>query len=169
MSKPSIFQDPWRTPVVETKPRKSEQPLQKGPVGPLHKESDDFNAGADGLGIHPEHLLATLELKNYGGVSVQGCADLTVAAAHILDYLVQHADAVNAALIYHSLLLAPLDLEPTGLKFYIRRADGWTLSAPTATARDDALCNLIQALLRLRKDETLRAAMDHAQICPFKY
>jgi len=155
MSKtPGILTDPWRQDTPPVAPPKEPPPTPNSLAG---EQDPDISSVARS---------ATLELKGYGGITVEGFDTLTEAAAHILAFCIQHLPVIEDRLISYGVLVAKLDA-PAKAQFYVQRKDGWTLALPEARDRDEGLLSLIQALSHLQSDTTIHTAMKDAHIRPF--
>ncbi len=92
---------------------------------------------------------ATINIPAFGLITVRGAANATEAVTRILDYLVRNARLVDDTLVAHGVLLARLPTPPEG-GFYVHRStDGWTLSIPGVTNKEQALLQIFQALREL--------------------
>ncbi len=93
----------------------------------------------------------TITVPGYGGLTVQGGEDPTLALLHVLDVLVRHRLQVEPVLVEYEVLLAQLPQMPVE-GFCVRRStDGWTLAVPVAETRPQALLQIVQALLALQR------------------
>ena len=113
----------------------------------------------DELAEGPPQTVA-VAVQGYGGVSVYNARTPTEAMLRILDLLVRHRWAVDDTLVEYAVLLVQLPQQPPGGFALRREPDGWTLSVPAATTRDEAMLQVVQALLALARSPfgaTLRA------------
>jgi hypothetical protein len=86
---------------------------------------------------------------------------------HVLDVLVKHYPQVDETLISYDVLLAQFPERPVK-GFCVRRAsDGWTLAVPAAETRQQAMLQIVQALLALQRT-AFRRVMDVEGITPFR-
>jgi hypothetical protein len=172
-----VLRDPWRTNVPEFTTNSAGERVdtatgQRRPVVPTVSQEaardtgDDINDDMEGT------RQATIELKNYGGVTVKGAASSAHAAAQILKYCVDNSAAIDKVLTRYGLVVTKLHPGQLKAPFYIQRQDGWTLAIPMARTRDEGCLQLIQALLAIRVEIPAHtgagARMDEMGIAPFK-
>lgn len=162
---PGLFKDPWRDvkpePVVE----------KAKPSAPVSKRKPPVQTGIDEIheDIREEIKYATLEIKGYGGITVDGTSDLTAVAAQILAYCVDNLATVDETLVYYGVVVTVLDAHDTvSSNFYVRRADGWTLAVPQAPTREAGCLQLIQAMNKLYTQKNNKRLMEKYRIRPFK-
>jgi hypothetical protein len=109
----------------------------------------------------------SIAVPGYGGLTVRGGEDPTFAMLHVLDVLVKHYPQVDETLISYDMLLAQFPERPVK-GFCVRRAsDGWTLAVPAAETRQQAMLQIVQALLALQRT-AFRRVMDVEGITPFR-
>ncbi len=100
---------------------------------------------------HGPPKTTTIFVPGYGGITVYDADTPTEGLLRVLDVLVQHQALVDETLTAYAVLLAQLPTQPVQ-GFALRRAeDGWTLAVPAATKREEALLQIVQALLELAR------------------
>lgn len=157
-----LLKDPWRQkppPAVE-KPTPRRVPKQKASrsAAGLEELHDDLQ--------DPKY--STIELKGYGGITVEGTDDTSMAAAQVLTFCVDNYDKVSDKLLEYGILLTQLESSDNTISFYIKRKDGWLLAVPEVSTRDAGCFQLIQAMLDLYTDKETREIMQKYKIRPFK-
>jgi len=153
MKKPK-FTNPWAS---------EEAPKSVGIEAEAPREPTVFEVG-DAVGDVPT---ADVRLGTYGGVGVRNASTPTEALLAVLSFLVTHYAVVDPVLTEYAVLLAKFDAVPAQ-GFYIRRSsDGWTLSVPDAKDRDQALLQIVQALLVISRGP-LRRPLADAGIRPYR-
>jgi len=167
---PGLLNDPWRAAPPDASPR---------PV-PAHKEPEPLPANlpqsvrtisTDDSPIEndiqkPCH--ATIELKGYGGITVDGVDQMHHAGAQVLKFCVDHSDQIDDIFVQYGVLLAQMPITELTTKFYVQRADGWLLAVPEANTRDEGCLQLIQAMVEVYRNLKLREAMTKYRIRPYK-
>lgn len=141
MTKKPLTFNPWaREPAAPpTRPPEPVDP-SKPAVTPLAElEADDAAR------------VATINIPSFGLITVRGAANNTEAVTRILDYLVRNERLVDPTLVEYGVLLVRLPAPPEG-GFYVHRStDGWTLSIPGVTTKEQALLQIFQALRALQQ------------------
>lgn len=156
LPKPKLkLTNPWAAEA----PPKSVGVTQEAPPEPRTV----FEDNADGTPPPVAHV----QLGTYGGVTVVGAHSATEAMVHVLDFLVEHLRQVDATLVEYAVLLTRLpELPAQG--FYVRRGyDGWTLAVPDAQSRDQALLQIVQALIEISRGP-LKKELSAAGITPYR-
>lgn len=154
--------DPWRkapaaAPPSPPRPTPStaKVPLPIASAG----DTDDFGA-----------KYTTIDLRGYGGITLEGTQDVPIATLQLLNFCVQEKAAIEDTLAEFGVVLAELPLlrPENALKFYIQRADGWTLAIPLAPSREAGALQLIQAFMKLNSIPALREKLQKHKIKPYK-
>ena len=103
---------------------------------------------ADGNPIRPPEY--TLRVPRYGGITVKRASDATGAFLGILALCEKHLPAWDSTLTRFGVLVAQLDENPK-IAFFVRRTrDGGTIAVPDARTKEEALLQIVQALLELQ-------------------
>lgn len=119
---------------------------------------------SDGRLLTPE---VTIAVPGYGGITVRSTSVPTEAMLKILDLLVRYRDTADGVLVNYGVLLAELPAPPSE-GFCIRRSsDGWALAVPEAQDRNQALLQILQALLVLARGP-LSAVFAKERIQPYR-
>lgn len=160
---PGLLQDPWRASVPEPPPRRNLESVEPPPGVPT--------ISADASPIHddlqdPKH--ATIELKGYGGITVDGVDELTHAASQVLQFCIDHQATIDDTLLQYGVLVAKVPVTRTTTKFYVQRKDGWMLAVPDANSRDEGCLQLIQAMLEIYRLPKMKKTMRKYRIRPYK-
>jgi hypothetical protein len=158
-----ILRDPWRALTSKQSPSDSTEP-----PAPTLSEKAAVDAGDDINGDMEGKKTSTIELKNYGGITVQGAESPSHAAAQVLKFCVDNLKIVEETLISFGVLVTRLHPGKLTTPFYVQRADGWTLAIPMVKNRDEGCLQLIQALLALRTNPIASAKMRELKIQPYK-
>lgn len=159
IKRPGIFTDPWRTATAAAVVPVLEQRKAKAVASAVEEFEEDIS--------DPKH--ATLELKGYGGITVDGVSAPLNAAAQILKFCVENKSKIEQTLLQYGIILVKMSqLAKLTTKFYIQRDDGWTLAIPDASTRDNGCLQLIQALLEINSDPAMKGSMQHYRIRPYK-
>lgn len=156
---PGMLQDPWRVNAPEVAPAALTQPVAV-PVTSTEEISEDLQT--------EKH--ATIELKGYGGITVDGTNHATVAAARILEFFVKHRKELEPILTEYGVVVAQMPVQNlSGLKFYVQRGDGWLFAIPGAQTRDIGCLHLVQAMLRLQISPVFKKKLEEYSIRPYKH
>lgn len=164
MATPGVSKDPWRN-------IKPEPVQEKVKVAPTTKRKPPPVTGIEEIheDMREEIKHATLEIKGYGGITVDGTGDLTSAAAQILAFCVDHIADVDDTLVHYGVVVTQLaPQEPVSANFFVRRADGWTLAVPQAPNREAGCLQLIQAMNKIYTQKNNKRHMEAYRIRPFK-
>lgn len=155
---PGLLRDPWR--VGASAPKVE-------PEVPEHVRtiSTDDSPILDDI---QEECHSTIELKGYGGITVDGVTKLNHAASQVLKFCVDHHKEIDDIFLQYGVLLTPFDVTDLQLSFFIQRDDGWLLAVPEATTRDAGCLQLIQAMLEVYTLPKLRKKMQKYRIRPYK-
>ena len=153
MAKP-IFNDPWRQPLAPPEPKPTAVP----------QASEEELANAD----ISNPAFATITLPGYGGITLYGSDDPQVLVQRLLEFCVLHRKQIDSILTQYGILVVHLALSRPPTPFFIQRGDGWTLTVPGATTRNEGLLQLIQALLDISQRPSLKPLLDKYGIQPFK-
>ncbi len=159
--RPGMLQDPWRNMVA---------PVPEAPAAAAANVPEVArNDAGDDIDGDMEHVRkATIELKNYGGITVTGAQSPSHAAAQVLQFCVDNLKLVDQTLISFGIVVTKLHPGKLTTPFYVQRNDGWTLAVPMVKTRDDGCLQLIQAMLALRTDPAAGAKMRELKIQPYK-
>jgi len=156
---PGLLNDPWRTIEVAPVAPKPEAP------GPVHVTSTR-RSGDDN---ESPRAIATIELKGYGGITVEDVSDTPMAAARLLEFCVDHRKDLESTLTEYGIILAKLDLKQIrNIHFYIQRADGWVLAIPGAATRELGRFHFVQAFIRMQSNPVLKKKLEEYRIRPYK-
>lgn len=162
--KPGVIRDPWRTtprPAASpSTPAARKTPTETPLVDATHE--DDIDVDSEG------RKYSTIELKNYGGIVVEGTASTTQAAAQVLKFCVDNHKEIDRIFLDFGVVVTKLEPGYLQAPFYIQRSDGWTLAIPQATSRDQGCLQLIQALLRLKSNASLSRKLTEYRIKPYR-
>jgi len=150
--KPGVLNDPWRKAPVVEKPK-------------VVRKAQPVPEDRDVLTIDQPYMLA---LQNYGGLCLLGGKTGTDVLLKLLDFCVDHLKRVDDVLANYGVVVAQLDHEPRKLLFYLQREDGWTLAVPEAVSRDNASVQLIQAVLTLQNDSTLKTLLTKYKLSAYR-
>ena len=166
---PGLLNDPWRSatvsPPVRQPARKEPEPLPPDlPIAVRTISTDDSPIEND-IQV-PSH--ATIELKGYGGITVDGVEQMNHAGAQVLKFCVDHHKKIDDIFVQYGVLLTQLPVSELNLKFYIQRADGWLMAVPEAKTRDEGCLQLIQAMMEVYRNTFLREQMRKYRIRPYK-
>lgn len=111
--------------------------------------------------------VADVRVPGYGGLRVVEATTATEAVLKVMDFFFKHRATVDPVLVEYGVLFAQLSAVPAQ-GFYVQRGwDKWTLSVPEAQTRDQAILQIIQALLELERGP-LRAAMHQEGVQPYR-
>ena len=149
---PGVLHDPWRS-KKESLPSKP-QPKET-PSAPPEDE-------------HYDRRFATIELKGYGGITIEDTTDPAQAAMRLLRFCTQEKDAIEPIFTNYGVIVANVKKPPARLTFYVHASDGSLLACPLAKTRDEGLLQLIQALMHLSTIPRLRDKLQKAKINPYK-
>lgn len=148
-----ILKDPWRSMPVEPPP--TNKPTTPTDTSPL---TDDLR----------ETQYATIELKGYGGITIDGVSKAKHAAAQLLKFCVDHEKLIADILVQFGVLLTKIAVTKLDTPFYIQRADGWLLAVPEAKTRDEGCLQLIQAMVKVDQHPKLQVLLRKYHIRPYK-
>jgi hypothetical protein len=157
--KPGIFKDPWRS-VPEPEPQ-APLPLVES-AKPVPNTPDELEEDI----ADPKY--STIAVKGYGGITVDGVSTALNAASQILKFCVEKRHIIEPTLLNYGIVVCKMTPGKLTTKFYIKRADGWTLAIPDATNRDNGCLQLIQALLEVQTDPAMKREMQLYHIRPYK-
>lgn len=143
--------------------RAAEAPAERrdiaGRAAPLVQDDED----ADGNPIR--YAAHTLRVPGYGGLTVKPASDATSAFLGVLALCEKHPEW-DPVLTRYGVLVAKLEALPK-VAFYVQRSrDGMTLALPDARSRQEALLQLVQALLELQVKH--RAEFEQAGVQVFR-
>lgn len=156
-----IVKNPWGDKQVTPEPPRALASNKTFGLRDLHDYIEDPENARDSSAI--------IDVKGYGGVTVQGISNTAVAGAQILEFCIQYNDIAEPILLKYGLLLTQLAPGKTvTASFFILREDNWLLAAPGATTRDEGCLQLIQALLDLQNSPAMKQAMSKYNIRVYK-
>jgi len=161
-SKPGMLADPWRkAPAVAPAPPPRIMSSTANVPLPIENAGDTDNFGAK---------YTTIDVRGYGGITLEGTQDVPIAALQLLNFCVQEKPAIEDTLADYGIVISQLPLlQPTNtIKFYMQRADGWTLAIPLAASREAGALQLIQAFAKLYSVPALREKLQKYKIKPYK-
>ena len=116
-----------------------------------------------------DQKFATIELKGYGGITVDGTNELKIAAVRILEFCIAHQTKIEDYFTEHGIVVTKLPKTSlSNVKFYIQRGDGWILAIPDAKTRDEGCFQLIQAMLKIQAQPSLNTLLTEFKIRPFR-
>jgi len=166
---PGLLKDPWRSAPVEPPPPranlKEQPPLPENLPAAVRTISTDDSPILEDL---QDAVHSTIELKGYGGITVDGVEQMNHAAAQVLQFCVDHYEKIDDIFVKYGVLLAQLPINELTTKFYIQRADGWLMAVPEAKSRDEGCLQLIQAMLEAYRNPKLRESMRKYRIRPYR-
>lgn len=151
-----IFRDPWRS-----HPTNLQEPAEpkKVFVPPKTPELEED--------LRPVQTFS-IEIPNYGGISVTGVTSKVELASVLLDFCVRNLALVEPTLTEYGVLVAQTESTAITLPFYVSRKDGWLLTVPECKDRESARFQLVQAFLTLKQNDRVRKLLDERKIRPFK-
>lgn len=155
---PGILSDPWRRSSTPAKSVHLPEPEPEPDLDPSPVNDD----------IQDDAQHSTIELKGYGGITVDGVSKLGHAAAQVLQFCVDNHTKIDSTLLKYGVLVAKVPVTPLKLQFYVQRQDGWLLAVPEAQTRDEGCLQLIQAMMEIYRDSFLRQVLTKYRIRPYK-
>lgn len=153
---PGILADPWR---------RSSAPTKAVHIPEREVNPDPSPIDVD---IQEDAQHSTIELKGYGGITVDGVSKLGHAAEQILQFCVDNHAKIDSTFLKYGVLVAKVPVAQMKLQFYVQRKDGWLLAVPEAQTRDEGCLQLIQAMMEIYRDSSLRQALTKYRIRPYK-
>lgn len=156
---PGLLKDPWRT--VEPEPVAPKPADTLPQTAPSTRRQGDDDEGP--------RATATIDLKGYGGITVEDVDGVPMAAVRLLEFCVDHRKDIDEILTEYGIVLAKMDLKQVnGIHFYIQRADGWVLAIPGVATRELGRFQFIQAFVRIQSNPVLKKKLEQYKIRPYK-
>lgn len=155
---PGLLKDPWRN-------ASSMAPAAAltAPVEPVVTSTQEIEEDLQA------EKFATIELKGYGGITVEGTNEIPVAAVRLLEFCVDHKKEIESIFTDYGVVIAKMEVRKMpAIKFYIQRSDGWLIAIPGAPTRDAGCFQLIQALMRVQANALLKKKLESYKIRPYK-
>ena len=151
--RPGIINNPWLPPppLPQTKPLAPREP-------PKSEDTTDAKRGT-----------ATIQISNYGGISSDTVSEPKEIAGQLLEFCVRNLPQIEDTLAEYGVVVAKVPDAELDLKFYVRRADKWTLAVPLAHTREDGLLQLVQALLAVQRIPAMKKKLEDAGLCAFRF
>jgi hypothetical protein len=159
-----VVQDPWRQWVSPEDPNPDETP-EEAKAALARTFKPDASPIEDDI-QNERH--ATISVPQYGGITVDGLAEIQQAVAHLLKFCVDNRNQIEDIFLQYGVVLVQLEPGQLESPFYIQRRDGWTLAIPDALNREAGCVQLIQAFLALNQDPKIRKILKMYQIRPYK-
>jgi hypothetical protein len=154
--KTGVLHDPWRTSLAAPDaPKPKRVPTPSTDNSPINDDLRDTQ-------------YATIALKGYGGITIEGVTELKHAAAQLLKFCVDQEKLVDDILVQFGVLLAQMPVGNLKTKFFIQRADGWLIAVPEAKTRDEGCLQLIQAMVKIDQSPPLHLLLRKYHIRPYK-
>lgn len=164
---PGLLNDPWRT--IETEPVAPKPQAPGASPGAVPGAVPVASTRRNGDTNESPRSIATIELKGYGGITVEDVTDTPMAAARLLEFCVDHRKDIESTLTEYGIVLAKLDLKQiSNINFYIQRTDGWVLAIPGAATREVGRFHFIQAFIRMQSNPGLKKKLEEYRIRPYK-
>lgn len=157
---PGLLKDPWRSAPPPTPATKYIRPASNKPETTGASVPDDD--------LRPE-VLACIEFKGYGGITVEDVATPAAAVTRLLEFCVDHRAEIEKTFTDFGIVIAQLPVAAMpDIKFYLQRNDGWLLAIPDAVTREMGCFQLIQAMLKLHADSGPKKKLESYKIRPYK-
>ena len=150
-----VLKDPWRSAPKGPPPSKVKKPTASEADSPLNDDMRDAQ-------------YAHIELRGYGGITVDGVSESRHAAAQLLKVCVDFHKQIDPILVRYGVLITQLPVTELNTKFYVQRADGWLLAVPEAQSLDEGRLQLIQAMMAINQDPELRKHLRRYHLRPYK-
>lgn len=156
---PGLLKDPWRTIAPPEAKKPPPRSLKQPEITGAEKAEDE---------LKPE-VRACIELKGYGGITVEGVNTIPAASTRLLEFCIDNRVKIEKTLTEFGVVIAqmPVTAMPD-IKFYIQRKDGWLLAIPGVLTREAGCFQLIQALMKLQADPAIKKTLESYKIRPYK-
>jgi hypothetical protein len=157
--------NPW----AQKGPRDVEAPVRPQTVETSTGVTLGTNRGAAEKDVEREAPAprVDIQVKPYGGIIVEGATTPTEGMSLFLDWCMRRPASVEPTLTDAAVLMIELETVPSN-GFYIRRPDGWTLCVPHAQNRDQALVQIVQAVLALSANPLFATSLKNAGISAYR-
>jgi len=156
---PGLLKDPWRTITPPESKKPSPRSVKQPEITGAEQAEDE---------LKPE-TRACIELKGYGGITVEGVNTIPAAATRLLEFCIDNRVQIEKTLTEFGVVIAqmPVTAMPN-IKFYVQRKDGWLLAVPGVPTREAGCLQLIQALMKLQADAGIKKKLESYKIRPYK-